>query len=79
MPLDPANPIPVGDTRDRTVDRLGALERRVSRLERDNPTMHTTGSQPTALARDGAHVLQTNNSRLWLRSNGAWRYIDTLV
>jgi hypothetical protein len=75
VPIDPLVPVPVTEPAARAADRLGALERRVSRLERSNPIIHSGAAAPTVAVRDGAPYVSTSTPRLWIRVGGVWRYV----
>lgn len=73
MPIDPAQGIPL-DPAQRSADRMAELERRVGRLE-GSPTIQAAGGAPTTAPRDGTPYVDTTAVRLYLRVNGAWRYV----
>lgn len=76
MPLDPrATESADPDLRD--VARIVDIERRVRALERGAQamTLPLSAGAPTSTPRDGTAAVDTTNVRLYLRVNGAWRYV----
>jgi hypothetical protein len=57
-----------------TAQRLADLERRVAVLER-TATIQTGSGAPTNAARDGTLYVDTTNSRLYVRSSSAWKFV----
>jgi hypothetical protein len=55
------------------VERIAALEARVTALERAGTFVSFTGAPGTAPP-DGAGGIQTDTPKLWLRVAGAWRF-----
>lgn len=75
MPTDPNAPFSL-DSDGRRADKLAELERRLTVLERGNPTIQVLGAAgaPATAPRDGTAAAGPE-PRLWVRVGGAWRYV----
>ncbi|MEJ7787495.1 MAG: hypothetical protein WKF96_22045 [Solirubrobacteraceae bacterium] len=56
---------------------FATLARRIAALERTlgAPTIQQVEAAPTSTVRDGSAVVDTSSNRLWVRVNGAWRFV----
>lgn len=75
MPIDPHGPIGL-DAEQRRADALADLQRRVTVLEHGAPVIQTGLDAPITAPRDGTPYVATTATRLWLRVNGEWRYVQ---
>lgn len=56
---------------------IGDLQRRVTRLENNYPTVQIAPlGAPETNPRDGSQAVSPVGPRLWVRINGAWHYAE---
>jgi hypothetical protein len=59
----------------RTPGRLADIERRITRLENNYPTVQQLEGSPTTSPRDGSMAASPAGPRLWVHVGGAWHYV----